>query len=118
MSEVNVQRILRLRKRLAGAGLLVVGIALLNWLAPRQTSTAQDVVPPTPEHMQPVKNFSPYADRNYPTRVYWGDQHLHTSFPLPLPAEYEVAAATLPVLQLWRLWPLKLSWATSSPARL
>ena len=24
-------------------------------------------------------NYSPYADRRYPTRVYWGDQHLHTS---------------------------------------
>ena len=24
------------------------------------------------------KQFSPYAGRNYPTRVYWGDQHLHT----------------------------------------
>jgi hypothetical protein len=24
------------------------------------------------------KQFSPYADRAYPTRVLWGDQHLHT----------------------------------------
>ncbi|MCX7051272.1 MAG: DUF3604 domain-containing protein, partial [Proteobacteria bacterium] len=24
--------------------------------------------------------FSPYAARSYPTRVYWGDQHLHTSW--------------------------------------
>jgi len=23
--------------------------------------------------------FSPYAGRNYPTRVFWGDTHLHTS---------------------------------------
>src|SRR6185369_9767234 len=28
---------------------------------------------------QKQPNFSPYADRRYPTRVYWGDQHLHTS---------------------------------------
>lgn len=25
-------------------------------------------------------NYSPYAGLNYPTRVYWGDTHLHTSF--------------------------------------
>ncbi len=31
----------------------------------------------TPEERS--KNFSPYSDRNYPTRVFWGDQHLHTS---------------------------------------
>ena len=24
--------------------------------------------------------YSPYAGRNYPTRVFWGDQHLHTSW--------------------------------------
>lgn len=26
--------------------------------------------------------YSPYAGRNYPTRVYWGDTHLHTSMSL------------------------------------
>lgn len=26
--------------------------------------------------------FSPYAGRNFPTRVYWGDTHLHTSMSL------------------------------------
>jgi hypothetical protein len=26
-----------------------------------------------------AKEFSPYAGRTYPTRVFWGDQHLHTS---------------------------------------
>jgi hypothetical protein len=25
------------------------------------------------------KNYSPYAGRGYPTRVYWGDTHLHTA---------------------------------------
>ena len=24
------------------------------------------------------KHFSPYAGRNFPTRVFWGDTHLHT----------------------------------------
>src|SRR5262245_36796548 len=26
------------------------------------------------------KNYSPYAERRYATQVFWGDQHLHTSF--------------------------------------
>src|SRR6185436_13807278 len=27
-----------------------------------------------------TRPYSPYADRNFPTRPYFGDQHLHTSF--------------------------------------
>ena len=26
------------------------------------------------------KSYSPYAGRNYPTRVFWGDTHLHTGY--------------------------------------
>ena len=25
------------------------------------------------------KRYSPYAGRNFPTRVFWGDTHLHTT---------------------------------------
>ena len=28
--------------------------------------------------VQKVDNYSPYAGRNFPTRVFWGDTHLHT----------------------------------------
>lgn len=28
--------------------------------------------------MKKVDNYSPYAGRNFPTNVYWGDTHLHT----------------------------------------
>ena len=28
----------------------------------------------------PKRGFSPYANRNYPQRVYWGDQHVHTGW--------------------------------------
>ena len=28
----------------------------------------------------PGRGFSPYADRNYPTQVFWGDQHVHTGW--------------------------------------
>ena len=27
----------------------------------------------------PQKHYSPYAGRNFPTQVFWGDTHLHTS---------------------------------------
>lgn len=33
----------------------------------------------TAERVFPKKPYSPYAGRNYPTRVFWGDTHLHTS---------------------------------------
>ena len=30
-------------------------------------------------HVYPKRdNYSPYADRNFPTNVYWGDTHVHT----------------------------------------
>jgi hypothetical protein len=42
---------------------------------------AQDPVPP-PESLEGAfkaqKHFSPYAGRNFPTEVFWGDTHLHT----------------------------------------
>ena len=45
-------------------------------------ATAQDVGTPSPDKAAAAakKIYSPYADRNYPTRPYFGDTHLHTSF--------------------------------------
>ena len=43
----------------------------------QQSRAAPSLSTSTPEERS--KNFSPYSDRNYPTRVFWGDQHLHTS---------------------------------------
>ncbi|MEM7144729.1 MAG: DUF3604 domain-containing protein [Verrucomicrobiota bacterium] len=34
------------------------------------------------EGLYPGKAFSPYAKRNFPSRVYWGDTHLHTGLSL------------------------------------
>jgi hypothetical protein len=48
---------------------MLLGVAGKSWLA--QTAAAQEAKD---------KNYSPYADRTYATHVYWGDQHLHTSF--------------------------------------
>jgi hypothetical protein len=44
---------------------------------------AQEATPPaeTLKHAFPAqKSYSPYAGRNYPTRVLWGDTHLHTGY--------------------------------------
>jgi hypothetical protein len=61
--------------------LAIVGIAVAAWLACGEITRApaQDTPRQGPEGGQRSKNYSPYADRAYPTRVYWGDQHLHTS---------------------------------------
>ena len=45
------------------------------------TSLAQDSIPTDDDIVgaHSVKEFSPYAGRSFPTRVLWGDTHLHTS---------------------------------------
>ncbi len=57
------------------AGLLVLSMPAL--------ALAQDPVGlvPTDEDAAVVKapGYSPYAGRNFPTQVYWGDTHLHTN---------------------------------------
>ncbi len=65
-----------MRKETVGAISGVVGCLLLNLPA-----LAQD---PVPSHESlrdayPEKqNYSPYVGRNFPTRVFWGETHLHT----------------------------------------
>jgi hypothetical protein len=42
----------------------------------------QDIGKPAPETMKslyPGKTYSPYAQRAFPSRVFWGDTHLHTA---------------------------------------
>jgi len=45
-------------------------------------ATASAQLPPPGEENASVfraqKHYSPYAGRNFPTNVYWGDTHLHT----------------------------------------
>ncbi|NND57645.1 MAG: DUF3604 domain-containing protein [Xanthomonadales bacterium] len=48
-------------------------------LAAAMTTSAQ--ITPSKESLSdlyPGKAYSPYADRNFPSQVYWGDTHLHT----------------------------------------
>lgn len=56
----------------------LVGIALLALSVPLQAQ----LPPPThndTDAFKEAKEFSPYAGRNFPTEVYWGDTHLHIS---------------------------------------
>ena len=48
-----------------------------------QSATAQ--IPPPPDGAESLvqqytgRTYSPYAERDFPDNVYWGDTHLHTS---------------------------------------
>jgi len=58
---------------------LRIGFGLLAMM-----STAALAFEPAPESAsltkaQKGKSFSPYASRNFPSNVYWGDTHLHTA---------------------------------------
>jgi len=64
------RRVARLiRNPLVIAGLLIASTGLMRW--PDETAAAEEERP---------QNYSPYANRTYATHVYWGDQHLHTSY--------------------------------------
>ena len=56
-------------------------VAVAALLVTSEIAHAQDPMPPAEglEGAFPtVEHFSPYAARNFPTNVYWGDTHLHT----------------------------------------
>ncbi len=68
-------------KKLAITSVLMFGC--LFALLTSERAVSQEPPPPAQdlEHVFPKKPpYSPYADRNFPERVYWGDTHLHTSF--------------------------------------
>ena len=56
-------------------------IATLASLFVISTATAQDQIPTKEGVAQNLDQtqFSPYAGRSYPTKVLWGDTHLHTA---------------------------------------
>jgi len=41
---------------------------------------AGELDPATIAKFQKKPSYSPYANRTYPTRVFWGDEHLHTAW--------------------------------------
>jgi hypothetical protein len=62
-------------KRLIVTGLMALGLISSAW--------AQDVGTPSKEEIEkalPKPPYSPYVNRDFPTRPFFGDTHLHTSF--------------------------------------
>ncbi len=60
---------------------LIPAIALLVSMS----ALAQYHEPPNPKVMEklyPGKTYSPYAERSFPSRVFWGETHLHTGVSL------------------------------------
>ena len=68
--------------RLSGTKPVAVVLVLLGLgVALPPLAPAQDAIPPREglENAYPMqKRYSPYAGRNFPTRVFFGDTHLHT----------------------------------------
>jgi len=61
---------------------LAMGLALVVTAAP---GTANDAGVPSKEAFEslyPGKTYSPYAKRSFPSRVFWGDTHVHTGLSL------------------------------------
>ena len=53
-------------------------IALVIGCICTPAALAQDLVPP--ERFKNTKEYSPYLDRGYQQRAFWGDTHVHTSY--------------------------------------
>ncbi len=63
------------------AFLLAVGVASPSFARQAQVSDIGTLDADAAARVYPDKPpYSPYADRNFPTRPYFGDTHLHTSF--------------------------------------
>jgi len=61
--------------------LAVLGLSLLPVAAQEPAHTDVGTLDKeTAERAQGKRPYSPYADRNFPTRPFFGDTHLHTSF--------------------------------------
>jgi hypothetical protein len=61
---------------------MVASLVLVFLFFAAQRTTAQELPnldKQTAEEVLPKKPYSPYVGHTYPTHVYWGDTHLHTS---------------------------------------
>jgi hypothetical protein len=61
-------------KATAAAGMLAAAPMLLSGTALAQFTPAEESL----SDLYPGKAYSPYAERSFPSRVFWGDTHLHT----------------------------------------
>ncbi len=65
--------------------LIFAATFLLGLITLSVPALAQDIGSPDPEAIKglyPGKAYSPYAQRSFPSKVYWGDTHLHTGLSL------------------------------------
>jgi hypothetical protein len=67
-----------------GMAALVTGLATAIFIGPvlgqDALMDAGTIDPATVAKFYKKPGYSPYAGRNYPTRVFWGDQHVHTGW--------------------------------------
>ncbi len=65
--------------------LAAMALGALALPAAAQEGVATDIHKPdlaTAEQVFKKPGYSPYAGRNFPTRVFWGNQHMHTALSL------------------------------------
>ncbi len=77
-----MERVRLMIEKLCKSFLAVVAITALTLPG---VALAQDIGSPDPEVIKglyPGKTYSPYAQRSFPSRVYWGETHLHTGVSL------------------------------------
>ncbi|MHC4187441.1 MAG: DUF3604 domain-containing protein, partial [Planctomycetota bacterium] len=64
---------------------LLMAVVAIAALALPGMALASDIGSPDPkviEGLYPGKAYSPYAQRSFPSKVYWGETHLHTGLSL------------------------------------
>ena len=64
---------------------LLLAVVAITALTLPSLALAQDIGSPSPEAIKglyPGKAYSPYAQRSFPSNVYWGETHLHTGVSL------------------------------------
>ena len=64
--------------KLTQSMLAIIASAVLATTANAQIKPSKESL----EGLYPGKTFSPYAQRSFPTQVFWGDTHLHTALSL------------------------------------
>ena len=72
---------MRLTKRLQMATLTLFAIVTFGFACPAFAGDTVGLPAPTSATggaFPAQKHYSPYAGRNFPTQVFWGDTHLHT----------------------------------------
>src|SRR6185369_9008875 len=61
-------------------GLMAVSLMPFASAQEKQTTDVGTLDRESAAHAFPKPSYSPYAGRNFPTRPYFGDTHLHTSY--------------------------------------